>query len=75
MNALINLMKEGALAYTIGFIDIMGKGNLIIGNNYGAYALETYIALALIYWGMTVLIEYGFSKLEEHLSKGKKLMT
>lgn len=72
-NSLVSLMKEGALAYTIGFIDLMGKGQLIIGNHYGAYALETYIALALIYWGMTILIEKIFNLCEARLSRGKKI--
>ncbi|WP_066718538.1 amino acid ABC transporter permease [Clostridium sp. Marseille-P299] len=72
-NSLVSLMKEGALAYTIGFIDLMGKGQLIIGNHYGAYALETYIALALIYWGMTILIEKIFALCEARLSRGKKI--
>lgn len=68
-NALINLMKEGALAYTIGLIDLMGKGDLIIYNNQGAYNLETYIALSLIYWAMTVIIEKIFMHLEMRLSR------
>lgn len=68
-NALINLMKEGALAYTIGLIDLMGKGDLIIYNNQGAYNLETYIALSLIYWAMTVIIEKTFMYLEMRLSR------
>ena len=68
-NALINLMKEGALAYTIGLIDLMGKGDLIIYNNQGAYNLETYIALSLIYWAMTIIIEKTFMHLEIRLSR------
>ncbi len=68
-NALINLMKEGALAYTIGLIDLMGKGDLIIYNNQGAYNLETYIALSLIYWAMTIIIEKTFMHLEMRLSR------
>jgi L-cystine transport system permease protein len=71
-NALINLMKDGSLAYTIGLIDIMGKGMLILSKNYGSYALETYIALAILYWGNTILIENLFRLLENSLSKGKK---
>lgn len=74
-NALINLMKEGSLAYTIGMLDIMGKGQLMIGQNFGSYALETYLALAIIYWIMTIIIEKGFGKLEQHLAKGKKILT
>jgi L-cystine transport system permease protein len=69
-NALIALMKEGALAYTIGMIDVMGQGNLIIARNYGSYALETYLALALIYWLLTLLVEQGFGLLERRLSQG-----
>ena len=68
-NALVNLMKEGALAYTIGLIDLMGKGDLIIYNNQGAYNLETYIALSLISWAMTIIIEKTFMHLEMRLSK------
>ncbi|HEY5556012.1 amino acid ABC transporter permease [Acetobacterium sp.] len=70
-NALINLMKDGSLAFTIGLIDMMGEGALIVSRNYGSYALETYIALAVIYWSMIIVIEKSFNLLEKHLSKGK----
>lgn len=71
-NALISLMKEGSLAYTIGLIDIMGKGQLIIGQNQGSYSLEVYLALFILYWVLTILIEKGSGLLERHLSKGRK---
>lgn len=71
-NSLISLLKEGSLAFTIGLIDVMGKGNLIISLNYGAYALETYIALALIYYSLTLLFEAVFKQLEKNLSKGRR---
>ena len=71
-NSLVNLLKDGSLAFTVGLIDMMGQGTLIISRNYGSYALETYIALAIIYWSLTILIEKSFGGLEKHLSKGKK---
>lgn len=71
-NALIALMKEGALAYVIGLIDMMGQGFLVIARNYGARSLETYIALALIYWAFTVLLEGSFKRLERRLSRGRR---
>ena len=71
-NSLISLFKEGSLAFTIGLIDMMGAGNLIISRNYGAYSLETYIALAIIYWALTLIIEQLFLKLEKHYSKGRR---
>lgn len=74
-NALVNLMKEGALAYTIGLIDIMGKGQLMIGMNQGSYSLEIYLALAFLYWLMTLFVEQVFRKLEKRLLKGQKALT
>ena len=71
-NSLISLFKEGSLAFTIGLIDMMGAGNLIISRNYGAYSLETYLALAIIYWALTLIIEQIFLKLEKHYSKGRR---
>lgn len=74
-NALINLMKDGSLAYTIGLIDVMGQGTLIIARNFGSYSLETYLALTIIYWSMTLLIEQLFHRLEQSFSKGKKTIS
>lgn len=71
-NALISLMKEGALAYTIGLIDIMGKGQLLIGKNQGSYGLEIYLALAGIYWVITILTEKFSARAEITLSRGRK---
>lgn len=74
-NALVNLMKEGSLAYTIGLLDIMGKGQVMIGQNNGSFALETYLALAIVYWCMTLLIEKVFATLEKHLTRGQKILS
>ena len=54
--AILNLMRDAALAYTIGFIDIMGAGNNLISRNLGNYSLETYTAVAVIYWGIALVI-------------------
>lgn len=71
-NSLISLFKEGSLAFTIGLIDMMGAGNLIISRNYGAYSLETYLALAVIYWALTIIIEQIFLRLEKHYGRGRE---
>lgn len=71
-NSFISLLKEGSLAFTIGLIDVMGAGNLFISRNYGGYALETYISLTVIYWGITIILEKTFHLLELHFSKGRK---
>ncbi|HLS61003.1 MAG TPA: amino acid ABC transporter permease [Virgibacillus sp.] len=71
-NALLELLKEGSLAYTIGFIDMMGKANLIVESNFNAHALEIYLALSLIYWSLSLIIEYIFSKVEQRFSKKQR---
>ncbi|TCZ79278.1 amino acid ABC transporter permease [Paenibacillus albiflavus] len=71
-NSFLALIKEGALAYTIGLIDVIGKANLIIASNYNAHALEIYIALAIIYWILSFILERLFYLLEKWFSKGKQ---
>ena len=72
-NASINLLKEGSLAYTIGLIDLIGKGNLIIAQNFGAYGIEIYLACMLVYWAIVLLLEQVFLRVERRIDKGANL--
>ena len=67
-NSVINLLKESALAYTIGLIDLLGRTNLIISQNYGAYGIELYAACMLIYWMVNILLERTFLFAEKRLA-------
>ena len=69
---MLAVLQEGSLAYTIGLIDVVGKANLIIAGNYNAHALEIFLALAIIYWILSIAIEQFFLKLEKVFSKGKQ---
>lgn len=69
-NTILFLLKDGALGYTIGFIDLMGKASLINTNTMSAYILEIYLALALIYWVVSIIIEQVFGRLEESFGAG-----
>ncbi len=71
-NSVINLLKESALAYTIGLIDLLGRTNLIISQNYGAYGIELYTACLLLYWLLNIIIERSFLSLELRLSHRKE---
>ena len=48
---------------------IKGTANIIIGKNYGAYGIETYMACMLIYWVMILLLEQGFHQLERRQAR------
>lgn len=74
-NALISLFQEGALAYTIGLIDVVGKAELIIAANYNTHALEVYVALAIIYWVLSIVIEQFFLQVERWFGKGKRMLS
>lgn len=65
--AMINLLKDIALAYTIGLVDLMGAGNLLISRNLGNYSLETYTAVALIYWALALILALGTHVIENAL--------
>lgn len=71
-NGLISLLHEGAIAYTIGLIDVVGQAELIIASNYNTHALEIFIALSIIFWVISITIERIFEILEKWFSRGKQ---
>lgn len=64
------LMKEGALTYLIGCIDMTGEAYLINGRTMSAYVLQVYLALALIFWGISIVVDWAFALLERRLGAG-----
>ncbi|NGP46233.1 amino acid ABC transporter permease [Bacillaceae bacterium SIJ1] len=74
-NHTIELLKDTALAFTIGIIDIMGQVKLIIGNNYGLGMFEVYVAIAIVYWAICIAIELGVLGLERLFIKGRASIT
>lgn len=68
-NHTIELLKDTALAFTIGMVDMMGQVLFIIGNNYGVGMFEIYVAIAIVYWGICIVIEAVISLIERSLMK------
>ena len=64
-NLLVGMVLETALGFTIGVYDIMGKAKLINANEYGAHNMEIYIAAALIYWAISLIIAGITGQLEK----------
>lgn len=69
-NAVVSMLKDGALAYSIGVVDITGRASYLISMNLGGYVLETYLALALIYWVLSIVTQKCFGALGRRLQKG-----
>lgn len=64
------LMKEGALTYLIGCVDLTGAAYLINGRELSAYVLQVYLALALIFWVISIAVDWAFAKLEQKTGAG-----
>lgn len=64
-NALIGLLQGTSLAFVAGVTEMTAQGKIISGANFRYF--EVYLALALIYWGATIVIELLIKWLEKHL--------
>ena len=71
-NTVIMLFKEGSLAYLVGFIDTMGRANMLQGNTLGLHALEIYAAVSLIYWVCCIIMEQLIKAYERVVAKREK---
>ncbi|WP_026971773.1 amino acid ABC transporter permease [Aliagarivorans marinus] len=67
MNYLIDLLKSTSLAFTLGLAEIMAKAQMEASSSFKFF--ESYLAVALIYWGIVLISTHLQSKLEAHLSK------
>jgi polar amino acid transport system permease protein len=65
-NALIGLLKGTSLAFVAGVIEMTAAGRIISGSNFRFF--EVYLALAIIYWALTIVIEQVIRVLEKHVS-------
>lgn len=70
-NMVIDLVKDTSVLFTIGVVDLMGRAKLIIANNYGIGKVTVYIIVALIYWFISALVEWGVRLLEKRNKKYK----
>lgn len=66
-NTIIFLFKEGALAYTIGLHDVLGRAYFMSGRTMNVHALSMYVALTLIYWPISLLLEKLFKTISEKM--------
>ncbi|MCR4727664.1 MAG: amino acid ABC transporter permease [Lachnospiraceae bacterium] len=64
-NSLIGLIKGTSLASTCGIIEITYQNQILAGRDYRY--LEGYVALAIIYWIITVIFERIFKFIEKKI--------
>ena len=62
-NSVIGLVKGTSLASTCGIIEITYQNSILAGRDYRY--LEGYVALAIIYWVITIILEKVFKRVEK----------
>ena len=65
-NSLIGLIKGTSLVFVCSVIEMTAEGKIIAGRNYRYF--EVYCSLAIIFWLITIILEYLFKKLEKRFS-------
>jgi polar amino acid transport system permease protein len=63
-NELITLVKDSSLASLIGVVELTKEGSIIRSRTYDAFSVL--LAISLLYFLMTTLINYAFNKLYEN---------
>ncbi len=74
-NTMISSLKDTSLAFSIGVMDMEGRGETLIAST--TRALEIYIALSIVYYVIVVLLENLLKRNERYLNRymQKELVT
>lgn len=66
-NQFIGLIKGTSLAFVAGVVEMTAEGQIIAGRSFRYF--EVYLALALIYWVLTIITELIISFIEKHINR------
>lgn len=69
-NSIISLLKNTSLAFTVSVVDIMGAAKIASGRNLRFF--EVYIAAALVYWAVCLIIEFVSKQIEQKIDVKRK---
>ena len=66
INSLIGLTKGTSLAFSAGIVEMYAQAQILGGADYRYF--ERYISVALVYWAISILIEYIGRSVENHMA-------
>lgn len=66
-NTIITTFKETSLAFTLGVVELLAEGQIIAASSFKY--METYLALAIIYWVIVMIYTSLQNKLEERINR------
>lgn len=65
-NSVIGMLHGSTLAFTVSVVDINAKAQIVASTNWKFF--EAYLAAAIIYWGLTILIERVAALVEKRIN-------
>ncbi|MFD1174925.1 amino acid ABC transporter permease [Paenibacillus puldeungensis] len=65
-NSVIGMLHGSTLAFTVSVVEINAKAQIVASTNWKFF--EAYLAAAVIYWGLTLLIEKVTALLEKRIN-------
>ncbi|AGE64535.1 sulfur-containing amino acid ABC transporter permease TcyL [Bacillus subtilis] len=68
-NMVISSLKDTSLAFSIGVMDMSGRGQTLITSSN--HSLEVYIALSIVYYAVAILFEWFFRVAEKRIKKNQ----
>ncbi|MEM1505463.1 amino acid ABC transporter permease [Domibacillus sp. 8LH] len=68
-NSVIGSLKDTSLAFTIGVMDMVGRGETLIAST--AHSLEVYVSLSIIYYIVVWMMEKAFKVVEKRANRYK----
>ncbi|AUZ41104.1 MULTISPECIES: amino acid ABC transporter permease [Bacillus] len=66
-NTFIGLLKETSLAFTLGVMEMFAQGKMYASGNLKYF--ETYLAVAIVYWALTIIYSMLQDLFERAMSK------
>lgn len=69
-NIVVGMLHGSTLAFTLTVVEIFGKTQLVAAQGWNY--LESFTAAAVLYWGLTVLIESIATRLERRINRFAK---
>lgn len=68
-NLILSNLLETAVGFSVGIVDFVGNARLVITRGYGVHTMEVYVAVALVYWIMSMLFAKLFDVVEIALKR------
>lgn len=66
-NDFVGLFQGTSLVYLLGIMDVMGRAKAV--GTFSGHYLEPYLIALIIYVIISLILNFGFSRLEKHLEK------